>query len=531
MSITSSSYRINRRGLLIGASAASASLLGGCGNAGLPVDQLRVATSTMPDSLDPARGQFASAALIYKQVHAGLTEYGRNGQLAPGLAERWETTPDGLSWTFILRNGLSWSDGRPLTAHDVAWSARRLVDPSQSFASLGDFQNVTNARAILAGDAPVDSLGVEVVNDWAVRFNLESPLGLFPLLMREFYPFPRHIIERVGNDWVDPDQWVSAGAYIVERVSQTEIHLRKNDYFYDAESVNIARIHVQAIREDATRTRLFRAGDLDLADNPPAQQIEFLRGEIGDQFQSFDAPILRYLKLNHARPELAQLATRQALSQALDRQFLAQQIFAGTASPAAHIVPGSTVPLPDSADRPVLDRPLEIRTTQGLGERLAIAIADDWSRIGVETLINATYPTDMYQAVDAGAFDIAISSFNRGLKADPFFMLDPFGPDGFAANFNWADARFIEQMRDARMLSDVRERRRAYRRAEARLLEQQAVIPLLHERAHWLVSERLQGVRQRVQPQIWRYLSLPNAGRARRPRVGLARRAMRLLGG
>jgi len=507
MSTTSSScradaWRLDRRSVLLGAAALSA-----CGQRTVPTDTLRVATATLPDSLDPARGEFASAALVYKQIHAGLTEYGADGQLAPGLAERWEVTPDGRAWTFILREGLAWSDGRPLTAHDIAWSARRLVDPAQSFAILGDFQNVVNARAIVSGDADADTLGVEVVNDRAVRFNLASPLGLFPLLMREFYPFPRHVIERVGDEWVRPANWVCAGAYTVESVSQVDMVLARNPYFHDRARVSIPRIHLQAVREDATRVRLFRAGDLDLADNPPAQQIDFLRRQLGDQFQSFEAPILRYLKPNHARTPLNDPAVRAALSAAIDRDFLAREIFNGTASPAQTVLKKTRFDRPEPA--PVsIDRPLEIRTTTGIGERLAVSIADDWRRIGVESEILVTYPTDLYQAVDAGAFDLAVASFNRGLKTDAFFMLDPFAPEGFAANFNWQDETFAERMRMAREESDPATRLVAYAAAEQRLLEETAIIPLVHENAHWLVADRVTGTRPDVQPQVWRELGI-----------------------
>lgn len=491
---------------------ASTLALAACGQRAAPANELRVGISGLPDSLDPARGQFASAALIYKQIHAGLTEYGADGQLAPGLAEHWQVAPDGLAWTFTLREDLHWSDGHPLTAADIAWSALRLVDPEQSFAVLGDFQNVVNARAIVAGELPAGRLGVDILDDRRVRFRLDQPLGLFPLLMREFYPFPRHVIARVGDDWIEPEHWVSAGAYTVAQVSQGDMTLHRNPYFYGFDDVAIARIHIQAVREDATRVRLFRAGDLDLADNPPSHQIDFLRDQLGSRFRSFDAPVLRYLKLNHDRPELADPVLRGALDHAIDRAFLVRELFAGTAAVARQVLPAPAsddgMPLISQFGSPTPDRPLQIRTTTGLGERIAVSLADDWRKIGVTTESFATYPTDLYQAVDAGDFDIAIASFNRGLKSDPFFMLDPFAPDGFAANFNWRDAAFAALMEAARRESDPERRAGLYREANDRIAEQHALVPLVHERAHWLVSDRLAGVRADVQPQLWRNLSI-----------------------
>ncbi len=469
---------------------------------------MRVGVTDLPDSLDPARGELSAAALIYYQVHAGLTDYGPDGELAPGLAESWSVSPDGLVWTFTLREELAWSDGRPLTAHDIVWSAQRLVDPAESFSDLGDFYAVENARAALAGEVTPQALGVTALNDRMVSFRLTTPLGLFPVLMREFYPVPRHQIERLGDDWIEPEYWVSSGAYTIASVSTSAISLSRNPHYYGRSSVAIPRIDVLSVRDDATRVRLFRAGELDLAQSPPANQIAFLRGELGDRLRGFEAPILRYLKLNHARSPLDQRANRIMLSRAVDRDFIAREIYAGAASPAPGVLKGSPNTPPPAPDSFQFSRPLEIRTTTGMGERVAVALADDWRRIGVETEILVSYPTDLYQAVDAGNFDIAVAGFNRGLKSDPFFMLDPFGPSGFAANFNWVDDEFAAIMQAARAENDPALRAQTYFSAEARLLQQAAIVTLAHERAHWLVEPRVTGTRASVQPMLWRNLGL-----------------------
>ncbi|WP_323762232.1 peptide ABC transporter substrate-binding protein [Maricaulis sp.] len=499
---------LNRRTLL---AASAATSLAACGRSGPPPDLLRVATSGLPDSLDPARGEFAAAALVYKQIHAGLTEYAPDGSVGPGLAESWSVDESGLVWTFRLRDGLTWSDGHPLTAEDVAWSARRIVDPAQSFAVLGDFYAVANARSIHAGEMGPDQLGVNALDARTVEFRLDTPLGLLPTLMREFYPFPRHVIERVGLDWVRPEHIVTSGAYTVTAESQMSLDLVRNSRHFAADQVAIPAIRIDGVREDATRMRLFRAGDYDLADRPPANQIDYWRERLGDQFQSFDAPILRYLKVNHARVPLDDVRVRRLLSRAIDRQFLAHEFYADTAAATEFVLPGAVVTHSElTAQAGGVGRPLQIRTTTGEGERLAVAISDDWSRFGIETELLVSYPTDLYQAVDGGGFDIAIASFNRGLKSDPFFMLDPFAPDGFAANFNWDDETFANLMVAARRQNEPRARGQLYLAAMERIHDQMAIIPLLHERAHWLVGERVAGTRADIQPMLWRDLELIN---------------------
>ena len=453
-------------------------------------------------------------------MHAGLTDYAPDGALGPGLAHDWQISADGLEWIFQLHEGLRWSDGHPLTADDVVWSAQRLVDPSASFANLGDFYLVENARAVLAGEAPPQALGVTAVNARTVVFRLTTPLGLFPVLMREFYPFPRHVIERVGIDWTDPSHFVSAGAYTLAGQSQLALDLTANPHFHDADTVSIPAIRVDAVHDAATRVRLFRSGDYDLVERPPANQLAFLQDRLGPRFRSFDAPFLRYIKLNHARVPLGDHRVRRALTLAIDRAFIAREFFGDTARPTSHVIPGAQAGGPDhDAARDLLntagfapgEMQLELRAIQGRDdERIAIAIADDWARIGVETTLLATYPTDLYQAVDGGDYDAAIASFNRGLKNDPFFMLDPFEPDGLADNFNWRDSEFAALMQQARAQSNAEDRASTYAAAEQRLLDQAAIIPLLHERAHWLVEDRVLGTRTNTQPMLWRNLSLAN---------------------
>tara|TARA_R110000744_G_scaffold36034_3_gene83221 strand:- start:103537 stop:104034 length:498 start_codon:yes stop_codon:yes gene_type:complete len=123
---------LNRRTLF---AASAASGLAACARTGTPAGMLRVAIETLPDSLDPALGEFASAALVYKQIHAGLTDYAADGSVAPGIATRWRVAPDGLSWVFTLRQDARWSDGHSLTAQDVVWSALSRALPIWAISS------------------------------------------------------------------------------------------------------------------------------------------------------------------------------------------------------------------------------------------------------------------------------------------------------------------------------------------------------------------------------------------------------------
>jgi oligopeptide transport system substrate-binding protein len=512
--------KITRRTALF--SAAATASLAACGPRDrIPPGLLRVAIDSEPDSLNPLKGQFASSALLYKQLHAPLTEYSPSGGLAPGLASSWRSA-DARTWRFTLRAGLVWSDGAPLTSEDVVWSAQRAADPTTGFADLGDFFAVENARAALRGEIAPELIGVTAPDPLTVVFSLDQPVALFPVLMREFYPLPRHILETQPDAWLQPEGWVSAGPYLLTGRGALALSLTRNPLFHAAGSVGIEQIEVQVIEDAAARARRFRAGDLDLADRPPGDQISFLREQLGDQLTAFAAPILAYIKVNCAQPHLSDPRVRRALSMAIGRRRLNDQFFNGEAAPTGTIIPDRdhVAPARDpDAARALLaeagfgpDTPLQIslRATAGDRDRVAVAIMDDFAQAGIETQLIATYPNDLYQAVDGGDYDLALARFDRGLKSEPEFMIQPFARDGFANNTNWDGPRraaFDALVDAASEQLDAASRLNLLREAERIFIDEMSSIPLLHERAYWLVSDRVETT-DTVQPQLWRDLGL-----------------------
>ena len=374
--------RLTRRTALASAAAAAA-LAAACGpRDAAPTGLLRAAIDSEPDSLNPLKGQFASSALLFKQLHAPLTEYSPSGGLAPGLASSWRSQ-DARTWRFTLREDLVWSDGVPLTADDVVWTAQRAVDPTTGFADLGDFFAVINARQALRGELPPETIAVSAPDPRNIVFELDRPVALFPVLMREFYPLPRHVVEAEPDAWLRPQNWVSAGPYLLSQRGALSLGMTKNPRFHAADSVAIEQIDVQVIEDAAARARRFRAGDLDLADRPPGDQIGFLREQLGERLRGFPAPILTYIKVNCARPYLSDPRVRQALSLAIGRQRLNDQFFNGEASSTGRVIPDEDHAAPQrdpAAARALLaetgfgaDNPLrvELRATAGDRDRVA----------------------------------------------------------------------------------------------------------------------------------------------------------------
>jgi len=505
---------IHRRSFLL---ASSALVLAGCVRQTQNSTTLRIGISQAPDALDPAQGQFAAAALLYKQLYTPLTNYSADGGLAPGLADLWTLSEDGLHWTFSLRENLVWSDGAPITAHDIVHTVRRMLDPNSLYADAGDFFLLENAEAVLAGDIPVTALGVAAINPHTVRFRFIQPLGVFPDLMREFYPAPAHILSDPDSQWPLPPFFVGSGPYLLEKANQQELTLVRNPLAPDP--ARISSLYVTVVADAATRARMVRAGDLDLIEDPPANQIASLQTQTQVFVRGWSAPRLVYLKVNHQHRALFDIRVRLALNMVVDRVFITDELYAGSAQPAFGILPNLHTDTSDLAARIETAKQLlaDAGFTDGLTisllhsgefrERVAVILAQNWKQIGVTCHLQASDAQGLYAFIEAGEFALALASFDRGLKRENWRLIEPFASDGFAANFNWSNPRYDRAVAKARAEANPVQRDWASTEAADIIHEDAAIIPLVFEKKFWLANPRIGGFSKMVPPDQWRFLT------------------------
>lgn len=502
--------QLNRRTILLSALAAS---LAAChkSDGKSEVPGLRIGIAGAPDSYSPLIGMFASAALLFKQLYLPLTDYGPDGGLVPGIAKSWQMGADRLSWTFDLRDDLQWSDGDMITADDVVATVQAMLNPQSVAPDAGDFIFLANAQDVLSGKKPVSDLGITKTGPAQVQFRFARPIGVFPELMREFYPLPAKVLTS-DSDWPEPPAFIGSGAYDLQAETPLEINLTANAHALHKPF--FPQVHVQVVEDPATRARMVRSGDLDLAVDPPPSHFKRLMENPDLELHGWDAPKLVYIKPNFSDPVLAHKEVRQALSLAVDRDFIAHTLMAGSARPAWGILPdtpaGPDLPRRQDQARQLLasagfDGGITVQLLHAGGEmeRIAVVLQQNWDQIGITCNLQGSDPQGLYSFIDEGAFTLALASFDRGLKRSDWRLIEPFASDGFASNFGWHSIAYDDAVINTRAQNNPKLRNQQAHKAAAILHDDAAVIPLLWQKKFWLARKGLSGFSKVIPPDYW----------------------------
>lgn len=398
---------------------AMAGLLASCGgdkDAAGSANILNRGTASEPPSLDPHVSQGNSASSIIDDMFVGLMTSDAKGETVYGIAASHTVSDDGLTYTFTLRPGLKWSDGKPLTAEDVVWTFQRLINPKTGARYAANLFVLKNGRAVNGG-APAALLGVKAIDPQTVAFTLERrvPYFLRILTSNATVPLPRQAIDKAGRGWTKPGEIVTNGPFtLTEWVPNTRIALRKNPQFFDAAEVKLDGVVYYPTDDTGALVKRYRAGEVDVILNFPPEQTEFLKKSFGNQVHVVTNYGLFYYLFNNAKPPFDNPGVRKALSIAVDKQGIATKILRGEAEAAWSLVPSDIsdfkrLPSVDAA-RPLAERQAEARQliaaagygpakpltvelrydTKEESRQIAVAIADMWNQVGAKATLKAS---------------------------------------------------------------------------------------------------------------------------------------------
>ena len=317
---------------------------------------LKVMLETPVMSLDPQQATDGTSFEVMANYTDGLTQMDDSGAAVAAIAESWETSDDGLTWTFHLRKDAKWSNGTPVTAKDFVFGWQRAVDPdvaSEYAYMLSDIGQVKNAAEIIDGTKDKSELGVTAVDDNTLQVELNAPVSYFLSLMYfpTYYPVNEEFFNTCPDTYgTSPETTLSNGAFVLDSYepAATEIHLTKNADYYDADKIKLAGIDYQVIQDSQQALLSYQSGDLDLT---------LLNGDQVDQvkddpaFKAVGAGYLWYVTPNiSAVPELANDNIRKALTFAIDRTAICEDVLKDGSKPTYTAVPMDFAAGPDGSD-------------------------------------------------------------------------------------------------------------------------------------------------------------------------------------
>ncbi|WP_340616811.1 ABC transporter substrate-binding protein [Xenorhabdus entomophaga] len=298
---------------------------------------------SFPASLDVHKVESNVELNIIHDFFDGLVYTDRKGKIEPRLAESWETQ-DNQTWLFHLRKGAKWSDGSPITAHDVVFSWRRLLDPTMGspYGSYLGTAHVINADDILSGKKKAEELGVKALDDLTLEVKLDKPVAYFLQMLTHpiLVPISERVVKKHGDKWTHPDTFVGSGAFKLAewKVNENVIGVRNPNYWDDKNTV-INKVTYLALTSEKSDLNRYLAGEIDITLTIPLDSFASLKKTLGDQVHIDPMLSTYYYAFNTKKPPFNDVRVRKALSLAIDRDVIAGKIFGMGQLPAYDILP------------------------------------------------------------------------------------------------------------------------------------------------------------------------------------------------
>jgi oligopeptide transport system substrate-binding protein len=314
---------------------------------------LHLGNKDEPADLDPHTNNGATTNYILSSLFEGLVTLANDGTtIQPGMAERWEISADGLTYTFHLRTNARWSNGEPVTAQDFRDSFLRILDPALGCEESNLAFPIAGARDFLEGRATdPNSVGVRAPDEHTLVTTLShpAPYWLSILAQGPFWPVNLRSVDAAdgrhkrGGAWTKPGQLVSNGPFtLAEWRPNSVIRVVGNPQYWDAAHVRLHEVRFYPTDDESSEERSFRAGQLHLTFRMPESKVAVYEREHPAELQISTELRTSYLTFNVTKPPFTDPRVRRAFSLAVNREQLVRAALGKLASPAhAMVRPGT----------------------------------------------------------------------------------------------------------------------------------------------------------------------------------------------
>ena len=467
-------------------------------------------------TLNPGVSADTLSTEIQTQMFVGLTQFDPQSlKTLPYLAQKWDVSGDLKEYIFYLRQDCKWTDGDPVTAHDVVWAVRHNILP-ETKSELANFLYVLkNGERIHKGEIKnITKLGVHVIDKYTVKFQLEHPAIYFPAMVAytPFWPLPKRVIAQHAEKWTEPENIVTNGPYKLRGVWKEEqvTILDKNTDFFESAEVMIPEIHYIAMKPDKAMT-MYEYHEIDILGAGylpiPSEEITRIKtdAKLISEYRREQSLCTYFYGFNNEKAPTDNPLVRKAISAAIDRQLIVEQVIKGEDEPAYTFtrppIFGSVdsdenigirfnperarewlaqAGYPDGAGLPEFSL---VYNTSDLHAKIAQSVKDQLQEhLNITVTVNHL-PFEEYMkmlATTGGA-----NMFRYGWCADypdaNNWLMEQFHPTKSGNLVRWQNTEFANLVEKAQIITDAYSRKKLYRRAEQILCEEQAAIaPLFY---------------------------------------------------
>ena len=477
-----------------------------------------------PRCLDPIILDSTSIQIM-NNTYEGLMRI-TDGELVEALAESYEVTNGGLTYTFTLRDA-KWSDGQQIVADDFIFAWFRMLDPALENYYSSQFFYIENAQEYYNGECAAEDVGMKALDDKTIEINLIAPTPYFLTLTayNVYFPAREDLVDAEGAWSLNPETYVTCGPFMMSEYNINEnMILVKNENYWNADAVNLDKLVVTFMEDDSSVLTAFRNGDIDVFKGVPVQEIATLQAE-DPEFYSLPVLATRFYRFNMSEAPFDDVNVRTALSMAIDRSALVENVTKQGEIPAPGVVThdifnSDGVEYREAAGDYNLAMTLteeKIAEAQQLladagypnGEgfpavtlainedeaaiAMAEAVVQMWKEnLGIEIEVEVVESAALSDRRANGDFFITVNGWSADYP-DPMTYLSIFTSDNGMNTGFFNNAEFDQLINDSMTLEGA-DRDQALLRAEQILVEDEAAIIPLYEGAETaMVSSRISG--------------------------------------
>ena len=393
-------------------------------------------------SLDPGLATDVTSSNILLNINDPLVKLDKDLNPVGAAAESFETSEDGKTVTYTLRDGLTWTNGDPVTAHDFEYSWKRTVSPELGADYAYQFYGIVGAQEYNSCDPKKDDcdalkakMGVKAVDDKTLEVTLTSPQPWFiqQSAHHSFLAVPQKTVEQFGDKWTEPANIVTNGPFKLESWQpNASIDLTKWDEWRDADSVKLTRVNGRLITDGTTAVQAFEAGEIDVQyQGLPADEIPRLKET--PEYELYPGLGTFYYGFNVKN--ITDVKQRRAMSLAIDRQSIIDNIAQGDQLPATGFtpkgMPGFDVLNPKSPWQPPT-------ADMEQAKQLMSEVASPKTNITIYTNDSSPNP-DIAVAIQASWKELGITAKIKQMEFPPFleFLGPPPNPDVDVYRLGW----------------------------------------------------------------------------------------------